>query len=42
MFARARELAGTNRDTFQAITVGDVIEQAVARYGAEFAALLPR
>ena len=41
MFARARELAGTNRDVFEATTVGEVIEAAVARYGPDFAALLP-
>lgn len=41
LFARAREVAGTSTDTFDAPTVGDVIAAAVVRYGAEFAQLLP-
>lgn len=47
LFARAREIAGTGVDTVTAtdesspMTVDAVIEVAVARYGPDFAALLP-
>jgi len=40
LFAGAREAAGTSRDNFDASTVGDVLVQAVARYGADFEAVL--
>ena len=42
LFARAREAAGTAEDGFDAGTVGEVLAQAVARYGDEFAAVLQR
>lgn len=41
LFAAAREAAGTGRDHLPGATVGDVLDGAVARYGPEFAALLP-
>lgn len=40
LFAAAREAAGTGRDTVPGTTVGEVLEVAVTRYGAEFAAVL--
>ena len=40
MFASAREAAGTGRDEVDGITVGDVLDQAVARYGAAFERVL--
>jgi sulfur-carrier protein len=40
LFASAREAAGTGRDTFDAVTVGDVLAQASDRYGEGFAAIL--
>ncbi len=40
MFARAREAAGTGADTFDAVTVGDLLAQAVERYGAAFGEVL--
>lgn len=40
LFARAREVAGTRHAPFDARTVGDVLDQARARFGAEFAAVL--
>ena len=40
LFAAAREAAGTNRDTIDAGTVGEVLELARARYGAGFAEVL--
>ncbi|MBV8951723.1 MAG: MoaD/ThiS family protein [Actinobacteria bacterium] len=40
LFARAREAAGTANDTFDAATVGDLVAQAVGRYGDAFAAVL--
>lgn len=40
LFASVREAAGTARDTVDASTVGEVVEQACARYGPDFAALL--
>lgn len=41
LFAGAREAAGTDRDELDGATVGAVLEQAVARYGDGFAAVLP-
>ena len=41
LFAAAREAAGTGRDVVDGATVGAVLDAAVARYGADFAALLP-
>jgi molybdopterin converting factor small subunit len=40
MFARAREAAGTGSDRFDAETVGDLMTQAVERYGAGFGDVL--
>lgn len=40
LFASAREAAGTNRDTLPGATVGDVLDAAIARYGADFAGVL--
>jgi len=40
LFASAREAAGTGRDTVDAATVGDVLAEACARYGEDFAAVL--
>lgn len=41
LFAAAREAAGTARDVLVGVTVGDVLDQAVDRYGAAFAEVLP-
>ncbi|MFP5320390.1 MAG: MoaD/ThiS family protein [Acidimicrobiia bacterium] len=41
LFAGAREAAGTDRDHLDGTTVGAVLDEAVARYGAGFAAVLP-
>jgi len=41
LFAAAREAAGTGRDVIGGATVGEVLDAAVARYGASFADLLP-
>jgi molybdopterin converting factor small subunit len=41
LFASAREAAGTARDEFPGDTVGSVLDAAVERYGAVFAAVLP-
>lgn len=41
LFAAAREAAGTGRDEVPGATVGEVLDAAVARYGAGFAAVLP-
>lgn len=41
LFAGAREAAGTDRDTVDGATVGDVLDAAVARYGSGFAEILP-
>ncbi len=41
LFAAAREAAGTGRDVVDGRTVADVLAEAVERYGATFAALLP-
>jgi MoaD family protein len=40
LFASAREAAGTGRDSFEASTVGEVLQQAAARYGDIFEAVL--
>ena len=40
MFARAREAAGTGSDRFDAETVGDLMTQAVERYGTGFGDVL--
>ena len=41
LFAAAREAAGTGRDDVPGATVGAVLDAAVERYGAAFAAVLP-
>ena len=41
LFAAAREAAGTGRDVVTGTTVGAVLDAATARYGPDFAALLP-
>ncbi len=40
LFASAREAAGTGRDVIDATTVGAVLEEARARYGATFVEVL--
>jgi molybdopterin converting factor small subunit len=40
LFAAAREAAGTGRDVFPGLTVGDVLDQARIRYGDGFTAVL--
>jgi sulfur-carrier protein len=40
LFASARELAGTRDDDLPGDTVAEVLEAAVARYGAAFAGVL--
>lgn len=40
LFAAAREVAGTDRDILDGATVGDVLDAAVARYGAGFERVL--
>ena len=40
LFAAAREAAGTGRDDVPGATVGDVLDEAVARYGDGFGAVL--
>lgn len=40
LFAAAREAAGTGRDVLPGATIGDVLEEAVRRYGPDFAAVL--
>jgi molybdopterin synthase sulfur carrier subunit len=40
LFAAAREAAGTGRDEVPGATVGAVLDAAVARYGADFGAVL--
>jgi molybdopterin synthase sulfur carrier subunit len=42
LFAAAREAAGTGRDIVPGATVDEVIAAAVARYGADFATVLPQ
>ena len=41
LFASAREAAGTGRDEVPGTTVAEILDEAVRRYGAGFAALLP-
>lgn len=41
LFAGAREAAGTDRDEIAGDTVRAVLDAAVERYGATFAAMLP-
>lgn len=41
LFAAARIAAGTARDSLPGGTVADVLDAAVARYGDDFAAVLP-
>ena len=41
LFAQAREVAGTSNDTVDGATVDAVIANAIARYGQNFADLLP-
>jgi molybdopterin synthase sulfur carrier subunit len=40
LFASARQAAGTGTDVIDGGTLGDVLDQAVVRYGAEFATVL--
>lgn len=40
LFAAAREAAGTGRTTVDGSTVGAVLDEAEARFGAAFAAVL--
>jgi molybdopterin converting factor small subunit len=40
LFASAREAAGTSSDVIDGATVGDVLDQAVERFGPGFAAVL--
>jgi sulfur-carrier protein len=42
LFASARDAAGLAADTIEAVTLGDVLDQARARYGPEFTAVLER
>jgi molybdopterin converting factor small subunit len=42
LFASAREAAGTERTTIDAPTVGDVLDEAMVRFGEGFAAVLAR
>ena len=41
LFAQARVAAGTSRDVIEADSVSAFLDQAVVRYGSDFAALLP-
>ncbi len=41
LFASAREAAGTDRDVIEAPTIGALLEEAEARYGSAFRAVLP-
>jgi sulfur-carrier protein len=41
LFASIREVAGTGTAEFEARTVGDLIDQASAKFGESFVALLP-
>ena len=41
LFAGAREAAGTDRADLEGVTVGAVLDGAVARFGPDFASLLP-
>ena len=40
LFAAAREAAGTGRTTIDGATVGAVLDEAVARFGETFAAVV--
>jgi molybdopterin synthase sulfur carrier subunit len=40
LFASAREAAGRGSDTFEAATVGELLQQASQRYGSEFVSVL--
>ncbi|HEV7862514.1 MAG TPA: MoaD/ThiS family protein [Acidimicrobiia bacterium] len=40
LFARAREAAGRKSDDIDAATLGELLDRAVATYGAEFGAVL--
>jgi sulfur-carrier protein len=40
LFASAREAAGTGSDVIDGSTLGEVLDSAVDRYGASFAAVL--
>jgi molybdopterin synthase sulfur carrier subunit len=40
LFASAREAAGTGNDVIEGSTLGEVLDQAVGRYGADFATVL--
>ncbi len=40
LFAQARECAGTSEAALDGVTVGEVLDTAVERYGARFAAIL--
>lgn len=40
LFASAREAAGRGSDTFEATTVGDLLQQASQRYGSQFVTVL--
>jgi molybdopterin synthase sulfur carrier subunit len=40
LFAAAREAAGTDRLVVEGATVGDVLSEASARFGAHFASVL--
>jgi molybdopterin synthase sulfur carrier subunit len=40
LFAGAREAAGTGRESFEAATVRDVLDQAVTLFGVEFERIL--
>jgi molybdopterin converting factor small subunit len=40
LFASARDAAGTARDTIDGSTVGEVLAEAMTRYGDPFAAVL--
>jgi len=42
LFAQAREAAGRSNDTFDAATLGDLLELAKTRYGDGFTAVLER
>ena len=40
LFASAREAAGTKADRLPGATVGEVLDAAIAKYGADFAGIL--
>jgi molybdopterin synthase sulfur carrier subunit len=42
LFAAAREAAGTDRVILDGATVGDILEQAITRFGNPFALVLER